>query len=57
MGLEYPQRRRLHNPPGQPVPVLLHPHCEEVLTHVCAQLPVLQLVAASPGIELMFYAI
>jgi len=25
-GLEYLQRRRLHSLPGQPVPVLCHPH-------------------------------
>jgi len=30
-GLEYLQRRRLHNLPGQPVPVLRHPQREEVL--------------------------
>jgi len=29
--LEYLQRRRLHNLPGQPVPVLRHPQREEVL--------------------------
>jgi len=29
--LEYLQRRRLHNLPGQPVPVLCHPQSEEVL--------------------------
>jgi len=28
--LEYLQRRRLHNLPGQPVPVLRHPQREEV---------------------------
>jgi len=33
-GFEYPQRRRLHNPSGQPVPVLHHPQSEEVLPHV-----------------------
>ena len=30
-GLEYLQRRRLHQLPGQPVPVLRHPQREEVL--------------------------
>ena len=30
-GLEYLQRRRLHNLPGQPVPGLCHPQSEEVL--------------------------
>ena len=33
-GLEYLQRRRLHNLPGQPVPVLRHPQTVEVLPHV-----------------------
>ena len=33
-GLEYLQRRRLHNLPGQPVPGLRHPQREEVLPHV-----------------------
>ena len=46
--LEYLQRRRLHNLPGQPVPVLRHPHREEVLTHIRAKLPVLQLMSVSP---------
>jgi len=32
-GLEYLQRRRLLNLPGQPVPVLHHPQSEEVLPH------------------------
>jgi len=32
--LEYLQRRRLHNLPGQPVPGLRHPQSEEVLPHV-----------------------
>uniref|UniRef100_A0A8C2U984 Cohesin subunit SA n=1 Tax=Coturnix japonica TaxID=93934 RepID=A0A8C2U984_COTJA len=40
-GLEYLQRRRLHHLPGQPVPVLRHPHCKEVLVHVRAELPML----------------
>jgi len=26
---EYLQRRRLHNPPGQPVPMLCHPQSKE----------------------------
>ena len=34
VGLEYLQRRRSHNLPGQPVPVLRHPHREEILPHV-----------------------
>ena len=32
-GLEYLQRRRLHSPSGQPVPVLHHPQRED-LPHV-----------------------
>jgi len=43
-GLEYLQRRRLHNLPGQPVPGLRHPQREEVLPRVQLELPVLQLV-------------
>jgi len=42
-GLEYLQRRRLHNFPGQPVPVLRHPQ-REVLPHVQTELPMLQFV-------------
>ena len=44
VGLEYLQRRRLHNLPGQPVPVLCHPQREEVLPHVQTELPMLQFV-------------
>ena len=33
-GLEYLQRRRIRNLPGQLVPVLCHPPREEVLPHV-----------------------
>jgi len=40
-GLEYLQRRRLHNPSGQPGPVLHHPQSEEILPHVQTELPVL----------------
>ena len=43
-GLEYLQRRRLHNLPGQPVPGLHHPQSEEVLPHLQMELPVLQFV-------------
>ena len=39
-GLEYLQRRRLHNLPGQPVPVLHHPQSEEVLPHVQMEPPI-----------------
>ena len=44
VGLEYLQRRRLHNLPGQPVPVFHHPQSEEVLPHVQTELPMLQFV-------------
>ena len=37
-GLEYLQRRRLYNLPGQPVPVLRHPQREEVPPHVQTEL-------------------
>ena len=47
-GLEYLQRRRLHNLPGQPVPGLGHPQREEVLPHVQMELPVLQFVPIAP---------
>ena len=47
-GLEYLQRRRLHNPSGQPVPVLRHPQREEVLPHVQLELPMLQFVPVAP---------
>ena len=47
-GFEYLQRRRLHNPSGQPVPVLRHPQSKEVLPHVQMELPMLQFVPISP---------
>ena len=47
-GLEYLQRRRLHNIPGQPVPVLCRPQREEILPHVQTELPVLQFVPVAP---------
>ena len=47
-GLEYLQRRRIHNPSGQPVPVLRHPQSEEVLPRVQTQLPMLQFVPIDP---------
>ena len=47
-GLEYLQRRRLHSLPGQPVPVLRHPHSEKVLPHVQTELPMLQFVLIAP---------
>ena len=49
MGLEYLQRRRLHNPSGQPFPVLCHPQSEEVLPHVQTELPMLQFVPVAPS--------
>jgi len=47
-GPEYLQRRRLHNPPGQPGPGLRHPQREEVLPHVQLELPLLQFVLIAP---------
>ena len=38
VGLEYLQRRTIHNIPGQPVPVLRHPQSEEILPHVQMEL-------------------
>jgi len=43
-GLEYLQRRRFRNLPGQPVPVLHHPQSEEILPYVQTKHPVLQFV-------------
>jgi len=56
-GLEYLQRGRLHNLPGQPVPVLRHPQREEVLPHVQTELPMLRFVpiASICLIELLLY--
>jgi len=48
-GLEYLQRRRLHNLPGQLVPGLHHPQREEVLPRVQMELPVLQFVPVAPS--------
>jgi len=48
VGLEYLQRRRLHNLPGQPVSGLHHPQREEVLPHVQMELPVPQFVPVAP---------
>ena len=47
-GLEYLQRRRVHNLPGQPVPVLHHPQRDEVLPHVQTELLMLQFVPVAP---------
>ena len=46
--LEYLHRRRIHNLPGQPVPVLRHPQSEEVLPHAQLELPLLQFVPIAP---------
>jgi len=48
VGLEYLQRRRIHNLSGQPVPVLHHPQNEEDLPHVQLELPMLQFVPVAP---------
>jgi len=42
VGLEYLHRRRLHNLPGHPVPVLRHPQRDEIPPHIQTELPVLQ---------------
>jgi len=47
-GFEYLQRRRLHNPSGQPLPGLHHPQREKVLPHVQMELPMLQFVPVTP---------
>ena len=43
-GFEWLQGRRLHNLPGQPVPLLWHPHRKEGFSHIEVELPVFQLV-------------
>ena len=45
--LEYLQRRTLHNLPGQRIPVLRHPHCEEAPSNTGVKLPMLQFMAIS----------
>ena len=47
-GLEYLQKRRLQNLPGQPVPVLHHPQSDKVPPHVQTELPVLKFVPVVP---------
>ena len=47
-GLEYLQRRRFHNLPGQPVAVFCHTQSEEIVPHVQVELPVLQFVPVAP---------
>ena len=51
MAFKYLQEWRLHNLPGQPVPVLGHPHSEKVLPDVQRKPPEFQCVptASSPG--------
>ena len=46
-GLEYLYRKRLCNASGQPVPVLHHTYCEEVLLHVCMELPMFMFQATA----------
>ena len=48
VGFEYLQRRRLHNPSRQPVPVLRHPQREEVLPPIQMELPMFQFVPIAP---------
>ena len=48
VGLEYLQRRRIHNLPGQPVPGLCHPQSQEVLLHVQVEFPMFQFVPVAP---------
>jgi len=47
-GFEYLQRRRIHSPSGQRVPLLHHPQREEVLPDVQTELPMLQFVPVAP---------
>ena len=47
-GFQYLQRRRIHSPSGQPVPVLHHPQSEEILPRVQMELPMLQFVPVAP---------
>ena len=47
-GLESSPERRIHNLPGQPVPVLRHSQREEVLPDVQTELPVPQFVPIAP---------
>ena len=47
-GLEYFQRRRIHNPSGQPVPVLCHPQSKKVFPRLQTELPKLQFVPVAP---------
>jgi len=52
VGLEYLQRRRLHNASRQPVPVLHYPQSEGILPHVlCFSLCLLPLVCLYTTID------
>ena len=46
-GLEYLQRR-IHNLPGQSLPVLYHPYCEEVPSHIGVERLMFKFMAISP---------
>ena len=48
VGLEYLQRRKIHNLSGQLVPGLRHPQSKEVLPHAQVELPMLQFVPVTP---------
>jgi len=48
VGFEYLQRRRLHNLPGQSVPVVRQPQSKKGLPHVQLELPMLQFVPVAP---------
>ena len=45
---EYLQRRRIHNPSGQPVAGLRHPQREEILPHIQTEFPLIQFVPVAP---------
>jgi len=47
-GFEYLQGRKIHNPSGEPVPVLCHPQREEVPPPVQMELPMFQFVPVAP---------
>jgi len=47
-GLEYLQRGKLYNLPGQPVPGLRHPQREAALPQVQTELPVPQFMPIAP---------
>ena len=47
--LDYLQRRKIDNLPGQPVPGLCHPQSKGVLPHVQTELPMLQFAPITPS--------